>query len=165
METQVSEARQKITEEGQEIENRKLKNWEKYESEIREFKTTAFGLLESGILRLCAYISCGNCDFQGDCDLNRLEWLYSDYKDLKPKLTKQERAVVEAFSAPTHNYRIARDANGVLYIYYGIPARREYNWSAFSPALEIEPELFPFITWESRRAWSIKDLLDLEVEK
>ena len=32
-------------------------------------------------------------------------------------------------------------------------------------ATVIDAKLFPFITWESGRFWSIKELLDLEVEE
>ena len=82
-----------------------------------------------------------------------------------PKLTKEEHVVVKAFSSADHNYYVARDESGVLCIYALPPVRREWNWDTYSSTLILNPNLFPFITWESGKAWSIEELKELKVKE
>ena len=143
-----------------------MKNWEKFESEIRGLKTTSFGLLKSGPLRLCIHINCNNCEFHsGECSLKRVDWLYSDYEESKPKLTERERAIVEAFNVMGTNYRIARDADDKLYICAGTPIRADYDGYSTWSVLLLDPNLFPFITRESGKVWSIGELMELKVKE
>ena len=143
-----------------------MKNWEKFESEIRGLKTTSFGLLKSGPLRLCIHINCNNCEFHsGECSLKRVDWLYSDYEESKPKLTERERAIVEAFNVMGTNCRIARNADGKLYIYEGTSIRGDYEGYSTWSMLLLDPNLFPFITQESGKVWSIGELMELKVKE
>ena len=128
---------------------------------------------DSGEPYYCDDINCGACIFDKNnlwhdkrlCGYSRMDWLYSEYKEPKPKLTKQERVAVEVFQDAPDKYYIARNENGALYIYFGIPIRGEHKWGTLNQALEFKSKLFPFITWASGRAWSIRELSDLEVEE
>ena len=84
---------------------------------------------------------------------------------VKPRLTKFERAFVEAFDIG--RFWIARDNFG-LFLYLAEPEQWKGTWNNFDPELsdiEIKEHLFPFITWESGKTWSNDDLLSLEVEE
>ena len=144
-----------------------MKNWEKYEEKVKEVNYK-FGVIGNEIER-CATIICKDCIFSSglQCNPERIKWLYEDYEEAKPKLTKKERAVVEAFSSAMSaaNYHIARGADGTLCIYDIPPARREHSWNTYSSTLILNPNLFPFITWESGKAWSIGELMELKVKE
>ena len=134
-----------------------MKNWEKYESELKEIGTTFGVSRHSGILYECEVdIACYSCIFANEhsgkraCSIRRMEWLYSDYKEPQPKLTKEERAIIDAFDYT--DYCIRRNVAGELWLY------------AEASQLALKKELFPFITWESNKAWSIAELKELEVE-
>ena len=79
----------------------------------------------------------------------------------KPKLTREEREYLSA------EWYIARDKNKKLFLYHGYPNRNEedeeweLNIEARAYALDMNRTLFPFITWESGKAWSKKELLEL----
>ena len=80
-----------------------------------------------------------------------------------PKLTREEREYLSA------EWYIARDDDGKLFFYHMYPKRNEEykewepNVESRACALEINRTLFPFITWESGKAWSKSELLELEV--
>ena len=83
--------------------------------------------------------------------------------DEKPKLTREERKYIES------EWYIARDKNKKLFLYHGYPNRNEedeeweLNIEARAYALDMNRTLFPFITWESGKAWSKAELMELEV--
>ena len=84
--------------------------------------------------------------------------------EVKPKLTKFERAFVEAFYLAIW---IARDENNLLFLFDEEPTKFNQVWveEIDSSLIEIDQCLFPFITWESGKAWSKAELLALEVEE
>ena len=90
----------------------------------------------------------------------------------QPELKKSERFFISKF---TEDFYIARDEDGVLCIFNQIPIKGEIKWlnnntknTSFNEThahyLEIAKSLFPFITWESGKYWSKKEILELEVE-
>lgn len=141
-----------------------MKNWEKYEEELKDVGLS-FAVTRSGIER-CADVRCHDCVLGhmggGNCDIDRLNWLYKDYIAPKPKLTIKERAIVESIISMAY---IARDEDGTLCIYNSKVGKDETSWYSEGKAMVIDAELFPFITWESGRFWSIKELKELEVEE
>lgn len=145
-----------------------MKNWEKYEKEFKEHGLGEFTITKSGEVAKCADIGCNECGFHipGErCVEIMTKWLYEEYEEPKPKLTVSERAFIEMFAK--ENYCIARDMNGVLYMYSAKPKQHDTEWNhpcGWSP-LQIPGECFPFITWESGKAWSIAELKELEVEE
>ena len=80
----------------------------------------------------------------------------------KPKLTREDERFLE------EDFYVARDKNGKLFM-YGSPPDNCYitgswtNTSSNSFCTEMDSSLFPFITWESGKAWSKKELMELEV--
>ena len=83
----------------------------------------------------------------------------------KPKLTREERKYIES------EWYIARDKDNKLFLYHIHPNRNE-EYEEWEPsvgsrtcAIDINRTLFPFITWESGKAWSKKELLELEVQE
>lgn len=142
-----------------------MKNWEKYEEKVKEVNYK-FGVIGNEIKR-CDVIICKDCIFSSSlqCNSERVKWLYADYEEPKLKLTKEERAIVEAFSSVNHNYHVARDATEILCIYATSPVRGECGWLSCNSSLALDPNLFPFITWESKKTWSIEELMELKVKE
>ena len=77
----------------------------------------------------------------------------------KPKLTSKERDFLEK------EIYITRDLNGELYAHFGVPIQKSSYWIPIRSyrARVYTNELFTFITWESGKAWSKRELLELEV--
>ena len=80
----------------------------------------------------------------------------------KPKLTREERDFLERIKS---EFYLARDKSNDLYLSSGKPySVTGYNhWISGGINLKIDIELFPFITWESGKAWSKAELMELEV--
>ena len=130
-----------------------MTNFEKYKDEIlilvRNNRGFAFRMNK---ITACKLTGCENCIFTGSCIANRIKWLYEEYQEPAPKLTKAEKGFCEVIK----DGYIARDKNGDLYI--------ENNWGINRGYyMKLCSKFFPFITWESGKAWSIEDLLKLEV--
>ena len=77
----------------------------------------------------------------------------------KPKLTRKEQ---ERISRESY---FARDMNGNLYEYLDKPQQsKEFGrWQTDYAFIQINSDLFTFITWESGKAWSKAELMELEV--
>ena len=95
---------------------------------------------------------CCNCDFNKDsCDGKFLLWLYEEYTEPKPKLTKRERAFCEAFAFP-HNEKIRRTICGNLTL------------DVHNQSYHLDNTWFKFIK-AGATSWRVEDLLKLEVEE
>lgn len=142
-----------------------MKNWEKYESEIRKFidKGKGFGLFGKE-LGSCLNNSCMECKFNTvvGCNYEVVAWLF---EEVKPTLTKRERAFCEIFCFAGAKW-IARNENGFLNLFYIKPHKTKTSWDNYSinSIGAIDRTAFPFITWEDKEPWSIAELLELEVE-
>ena len=88
----------------------------------------------------------------------------------KPKLTREERDFLEMFEYV--DTCIARDRNGTLKLFEYYPKQESKKW--YSEICDenhdysyygicLNSKWFPFITWESGKAWSKKELMELEV--
>ena len=77
----------------------------------------------------------------------------------KPKLMRKEQ---ERISRESY---FARDMNGNLYEYLDKPRQsKEFGrWQTNYAFIQINSDLFTFITWESGKAWSKAELMELEV--
>ena len=83
----------------------------------------------------------------------------------KPRLTKQERAFVEAIN---DNFWIARQVDDSLFMFFSEVEKSYlgcYWYSIIGSVVELKEEMFPFITYDDEKAWSKADLLALEVEE
>ena len=136
-----------------------MTNFEKYKDEILPLakNNRAFAFHINKITD-CELSGCKNCIFTGTCIVNRIKWLYEEYQEPAPKLTAEEYA----FCKIATNGYIARNERGSLYIYSEKPVQNISGWGAPNWK-ELNRDYFQFITWESGKAWSINDLLKLEV--
>lgn len=143
-----------------------MTNFEKYKGEIAKIvRNSKFISLNKNtrVLGECGSISCYNCRFLGNCAIEALEWLYEEYQEPAPKLTKDEAIfcnIVDGF--------IARDKDGSLALYSSEPYLENEYWfdsDTEASGTTIKSDLFPFITYKSEKYWSIEDLLKLEVEE
>lgn len=134
-----------------------MKNWEKYEEELKSVGTTSFGITHYGKKVLnCDDMHCSGCIFNKDnlwgdsrlCGYDKMRWLFKDYEEPQPKLTKKEKAFVDAISNSA--LQIRRNREGELYLDIGIAS------------VSLNPDMFPFIDCGWFR--SISDLKKLEVE-
>lgn len=142
-----------------------MTNFEKYKDEILGIsRTQAIAINKRrNAPEKCSYSVCSECLLHEGTYCNQraiFQWLYSEYQEPAPKLTKAERGFCEILQK---GY-IARDENGSLFVYDALPIRSERTWSGFNWR-QLDCSSYPFITWESGRAWSIEDLLKLEVEE
>ena len=74
----------------------------------------------------------------------------------KPKLTRKEREFIEK------DIYFARDEDGDMRVYFDKPRQGTSMWWGEVCARANENQ-FPFITWESGKAWSKAELMELEV--
>ena len=86
----------------------------------------------------------------------------------KPKLTRKERDFLEMLE--DNQTYIAREDNPWGLRLFGFePTQYDSEWLFIDGENEdggicLKYELFPFITWESGKAWSKAELMELEVE-
>ncbi len=85
----------------------------------------------------------------------------------KPKLTRKERDFLEMLEDGIY---IAKDEHSGTRLFSDEPLRRSSAWYVAIHECEddecgicLKYELFPFITWESGKAWSKSELMELEV--
>lgn len=137
-----------------------MKNWEKYEDEIKEFGVVTFALRRVCDATECSTISCSECALRLSeelCGRVVANWLYMEYREPQPTLTDKEFAIIEAFA--TDEYYIVRNSDNILAVHGDKPLRGSHFWSSSTGMLVIlDSKLFPFITWESRRTWKIDEL-------
>lgn len=145
-----------------------MTNFEKYKDEILEIsRTQAIAINKRrNAPEKCSYSVCSECLLHEGTYCNQraiFQWLYSEYQEPAPKLTKTEKGFCEVIEVLKDGY-IARDKNGELYLYNNPPYVTETDWRAnYGHCTRLCSKFFPFITWESGKAWSIEDLLKLEV--
>ena len=82
----------------------------------------------------------------------------------KPKLSREDKEFL------TQDQYLARDENGILWLYHQKPTKTAGFWECANGGKNIGfstgiNHLFPFITWESGKAWSKSELMELEVEE
>lgn len=103
---------------------------------------------------------CTDCD---TCHEKVKEWLFSEAKPDAPKLSRFEHNLLLNLE---ENYRyIARDENGNLYCYYGMPSKDRTIWKSISNSAQLKPfnDLFDMVQWEDAQPSLIEDLLKMEV--
>ena len=88
----------------------------------------------------------------------------------KEMITVEELMFIRCF-VDDYTY-IARDADGRLHLFTEEPQMGKKEWYIQLTeceddifGIEIDSDLFGFISWDSETAWSISELMKLEVEK
>ena len=140
-----------------------MTNFEKYKDEILGIsRTQAIAINKRrNAPEKCSYSVCSECLLHEGRYCNQraiFQWLYSEYQEPAPKLTAEEYA----FCKIATNGYIARNEMGSLHIYSEKPVQNISGWRALNWK-ELNRDYFQFITWESGKAWGIKELLELEV--
>ena len=144
-----------------------MTNFEKYREEILKITKNGahFAVPKKAQVPIaCTCLSCVDCLFNGCCHPKKIRWLYEEAVEPAPTLTVKERGFCEIARSGC----IARDKNGSLWVFDVTPSKvyNDATWwgSAGGRCKQLDGEAFPFITWESDKAWSIEELLKLEVE-
>lgn len=107
----------------------------------------------------CDEIECSKCllfDSVGDCATPLRNWGEEEFTF---ELSEKEKAFLNMFTYPSHGF-IARNKNkAYLYLFSEQPVRSETEekWIGPSP-VRISPDLFPFITYDSNKSWSLEEL-------
>ena len=137
-----------------------MKNWEKYEKEIKRIGVVSVAVsLNTRKPVKCTELSCDKCLLRNrgsECGhLALTDWLYSDYKE-PVVLTDDERKLCELLGKGW----IARDEDDALYYYQARPKKKEYTWHDCTRNGKISG-LFPqckfaFIKWEDEEPWEVK---------
>lgn len=152
-----------------------MTNFEKYKDEILEIvehnNIASIAIdIKKNKPQYCSGTRCSQCirySDDGRCSSQDLfKWLYEEAKESLPTLTLKERAFCEIVKS---GY-IARDRDESLWVFDTRPLKGEYHngiwWnSADGRCNSLDGNTFTFITWESDKAWSIEELLQLEVEE
>lgn len=141
-----------------------MTNFEKYKDEILPLAKNNRGFaFHMNKITDCKLSGCKNCIFTGACIANRIKWLYEEYQEPAPKLTKAERGFCEIVKT---GY-IARDESGLIELYLSVPEKGSSSWLSYNnedaTEMALDRNSFPFIQWDDGEPWSIEDLLKLEV--
>lgn len=147
-------------------------NFEHYKEEIKALDYD-FAVYESdGKPEECDGIRCNSrcnnkkgCLFFPKCTSNTIKWLYEEHIE-KPTLTLNERKFCEILQ---YKY-IVRDKYESLWAFENRPCKDEEDgaWKCNETSYSCVDRFmlgcnFSFIKWEDDRAWSVEDLLKLEV--
>ena len=64
-----------------------MKNWEKYEKEIKALGINNFSVSKDGEVDECVNKRCSECRFgeEGKCFENIVDWLYEDAEDINER--------------------------------------------------------------------------------
>ena len=147
-----------------------MTNFEKYKDKLMaiSIKGHKVALVKQQPVE-CHNISCTACDLYCEvpCDVERLKWLYEEYKEPAPKLTLEESTFLKLICYNIHHYYICRDKNNTLWIHTWKPHKDihyYHQWCTGCP-IQLDENFFKFIKWEDEEPWLISDLLALEVER
>lgn len=149
-----------------------MTNFEKYKDEILEIvehnDIASIAIdIKKNKPQYCNGTRCSQCIRYGDdgrcSSQNLFKWLYEEAKESLPTLTLKERGFCEIIRS---GY-IARDSDTTLWVFTSEPSELYGVWGYEDDecAFNIIGGVFRFITYESGKAWSIEELLRLEVEE
>lgn len=147
-----------------------MKNIEYYEQKILDIVSSGDSVgidKNTDKPEACSFIGCKNCKIAGNCNNGLHLWCNEEYV-AKPKLTKNEKELLNILDIE-YKY-IARDKNGILYVYMSKPFKFNPMW-VVSDETNVQRvseylfgKLFNFIKWDDEESWLIDDLKKLEVE-
>lgn len=142
-------------------------NGEKYKDRILEVASNhkVFGLdTKTNKIDNCSSINCQDCLFYtfgtiSEHDVNRIKWLLSEYKE-PIKLTRLEYELLKFWNSKKYNY-IARDSNGMVYVYHEKPSKKAEVWGSIYKHHVVEEfdKSFQFVQWEDSEPTAIEDVL------
>lgn len=151
-----------------------MRNWEKYEEELKSVGTTSFGIThyDKKVLN-CDDMRCSGCIFNKDnlwgeprlCGYDKMRWLFKDYEEPQPKLTKKEKAFLDGITSAIY---IARDSYDKLFLFTREPYKSTSStvWVlSEGSCITLNSDMFSFITWDDENPWTLSELKNLEVEE
>lgn len=146
-----------------------MKNRDKYAEELLNVACTGKKIAidkRTMQIRSCAWFECVHCLLNegDDCGAKLAEWAESEYVE-PAKISKKDRAFLDYLK---EEYKfIARDKNGMLFVYEAQPRKLEKYWYLYNGGclglnrcLNVD---FPMVKWEDNEPWKIEDLKKLEV--
>ena len=134
-----------------------MTNLEKFYDELIKHGDNAVHKTTGKLVR-CIEISCDDCRFDGNCEVNLIKWLAQEYKEPKPTLTSKERAFCEVVG---DGYVFRCD--DILVVSFLRPEKSMLG--GYRPDCDykcLNNNFFKFIE-SNTYGWSIQDLLELEV--
>lgn len=106
-------------------------------------------------------------DVDGDkaMDIVAVYELNEVWKREELTITEDEKVILR--NLPGKYEWIARDENGLLYIFQDKPEKEELSWVVGfgSRCLSLFNHLFKMVKWEDEEPWKFEDLLKLDVKK
>lgn len=150
-----------------------MKNVEKYAKEILEYASSTEKAIAvcKETMKPCdcsaTSIRCKNCICSVDdsCENEPLyKWAMAEYIE-RPKISKRDRAFLDYLK---EEYKfIARDKNGMLFVYEAQSRKLEKYWYLYNGGcLSLNQYFdidFPMVKWSDDEPWKIDDLKKLEV--
>lgn len=144
-------------------------NAERYIDEIVKTNNCDFGFnkRDRKIIK-CDTKFCKECLFNQEnrkvdepsCNVAKLKWLISEYKQSPIKLTRLEYGILNHILNNTEYSYIARERDRALFIYKDKPFKTAYYWSCSDVNdFKYFNDLFQFIKWEDAEPTSIDELL------
>lgn len=147
-----------------------MMNIEKYIDDILKTTNCDFGFNKHDRKIIeCDARFCDECLFnpkynkedEPSCNVAKLKWLVSEYKQSSIKLTRLEYGILNHILNNTDYSYIARERDGALFIYKDKPVKTTYYWDCSDVNdFKYFNDLFPFIKWEDEEPKSIKKLLN-----
>lgn len=115
---------------------------------------------EAKLCDVCLFNPKNNKEDEPSCNIAKLKWLVSEYKQSPIKLTRLEYGILNHILNNTDYSYIARERDGALFIYKDKPLKTTYYWSGSdSNDFKYFNDLFQFIKWEDVKPTSIDELL------
>lgn len=160
-----------------------MTNFEKYKDEIlnfiddcKFFDCSVAVDLTTGKPEKCCKIDCNKCLFRNsNCNQGLIKWLYEEYKELKIETPKLSKFEFDFCNTVLYGY-IVRNEDGDLVLFKREPVRKfatissKYgywtdSYDEYDSGISINITLFPFITWNTSKKWSVEELRKLEVKE
>lgn len=145
-----------------------MTNREKYAEQILDIACSGYSiaiLKRDNTLFACDGERCEecicNCNCGRSCNQVIAEWANSEYVE-KPKISESDRRFLD-YIPDEYNW-MARDKNGLLYVYYCKPFKSKESWISENIKGVKEFKIsFSIVKWEDEEPWLIEDLKKLEV--
>lgn len=150
-------------------------NYDYYRDEIlklddNNYKVTSKGEIEQCNVKYGDGCNCTECIFNDRffkcCDFDtKIRWLFKEYK---PMLTQDEYNFLKCLKYPKHTYIVRFDTGALALCIWEEPFKSSNNRWCISDNrdwLDIDDEMFSFITKDDGEAWKVSDLLNLKREE
>ena len=145
-----------------------MKNIEKHLDELLALDAPFFAVTTEGKICLCNDIDCDMCIFNGEnadfCNKCRIEWLFSEYVEPKPKLSVLARKILKKYYSLEYRY-MAKDEDKDVCFYDQMPYKTSRGYwlnddGRCDTLLDELAEEFSFLRWDDKEPTEIASLLE-----